>query len=344
MVDKKIKIAIDGEGGDSSPDVVLKGIKHFIKNFGDKGVDFLVFVSAKNELSSKVALQEYSRLVTIQVADSIVNAEDKPSHALKNLQDSTMGMAIKAVKNHQAHACISAGNTGAYMALSRFLLGQIDGIDKPALCTMIPTIGKKSVMLDMGAVVECKPQNLLEFAMMGKFFISSVYPEISDPTIGLINVGREAGKGNDLIKQTYELIKNSDLSSSFYGFIEGDDIPLGTVNVVLTDGFTGNVALKVFESVAKTMYKLIKKGFMSSIWTKIGYLFAQRGLKHTSEIINPNNYNGALMLGIDGVAIKSHGSANPDGFANAIKVAYNLASQNIIGKISEQFKQSEKND
>jgi glycerol-3-phosphate acyltransferase PlsX len=332
FVKQMLRIAIDLCGGDNAPNAVLDGIELFVKS--DNQLRFTLFGLAEHKKLINSSIESFCDFV--ECAEKVL-PDTKPSYAVKYMRKSTMAQAILATQEGVADATLCAGNTGALMALSNILIKQTEGVDRPPLCTVMPTRKNITAMLDLGAVVECKPENLLQFAIMGSAFISAVYPEIESPSIGLLNVGIEEGKGSALIKDTHELIQNSHLKGQYVGFVEGDDIANGAVNVVVTDGFTGNVALKTYEGSARVTKAFLTEAFSSSICAKIGYLLAKKSLYKTLHRINPNNYNGALLLGLERVVVKSHGSANAEGFANAIKVTKNLVENNIVNKIKQSL-------
>lgn len=328
-----ITISVDLMGGDNAPLEVLNGIVTFAKS--NANVKFALFGKITDK--EREVLTQNNINFTYFEADDNVSSDDKPAHALRKKQNSSMALAIQAVRDGTANACVSAGNTGVLMAMSKIYLGLLENVDRPALCTSVPTKENCSVMLDMGANVDCDPENFYQFAIMGQAFIRSVY-EISNPSVAILNIGEEDEKGNALVKTSYKLLKEKLSQEEFSGFIEGDSIALGKVNVIVTDGFTGNIALKTFEGSGKLMTYFLKKHFKSSILAKIGYILAKSALSSLFEKIDPNNYNGALLLGLKGISVKSHGGANAKGFANAIKVAYNLAKNDAISDIRKKLR------
>jgi glycerol-3-phosphate acyltransferase PlsX len=247
-----------------------------------------------------------------------------------------MRLAINAVANGEAAGIVSAGNTGALMALAKFVLKTLPGIDRPAIATYYPTQRSASVMLDLGANVECDENNLVQFAVMGEVFARNIL-NLEQPSIGLLNIGTEVLKGNDAVRKASAILQNSDLPIKFYGFVEGDDICAGTVDVVVTDGFTGNVALKTAEGAARMITQALKNSMMSSIFAKLGMLLARSQLREFRERFDPRRYNGAMFVGLNGICVKSHGSTDAIGFANAIGVAINLIERGFNEIIKEDL-------
>ncbi|BAS67728.1 MAG: phosphate acyltransferase PlsX [Gammaproteobacteria bacterium] len=329
-----IKVSIDASGGDCGiPVTVVAGIKA-LSVFSDL---HLVFVGDINniqaELDKNSDAQKFTDRFSITHASETVAMNESPSIALRKKKDSSMRVAINLVKEGTVDACVSAGNTGALMAISRFVLKTIKGIDRPAIMGRMPTMNGHTHMLDLGANVDSKPEALLEFAVMGSIAVKYT-DNITSPTIGLLNIGEEEMKGNENIKKTSELLKASNLN--YTGFVEGDDIYKGTVDLVVCDGFEGNVALKASEGVASMMGHYLKKSFNKNIFTKIIALVATPVLKDFKASLDPGKYNGASLLGLRGIVIKSHGGAGVDSFFQAIKEAYLEVNAKIIKKIESQ--------
>jgi glycerol-3-phosphate acyltransferase PlsX len=331
-------ISLDCHGGDNSPRAVIEGMIKYLKK--NRNVKFLLF---GDERILKKELKHYSGFEHYySVIDCIkkIASDEKPSVALRRGKESTMGMAIESVKNKQADACISAGNTGALMALSKLILRPLSDIDRPALIQQLPTEYNKSVtFLDLGANVDCTSESLYQFAVMGKVF-SEVLTDNREPKIGLLNIGTEDIKGNDTIKNASVMLKNSVLRDNYYGFIESSDIFKEKVDVIVTDGFTGNIALKTVEGTAKFIAKNIKKMFLHSIFSVFGFLFMIGGLLKLKKQISPENYNGALFIGLNGISVKSHGNANGRAFYCAIKNTVKLIKGNINEKIVEAMREN----
>lgn len=329
-----IKISIDVAGGDyGAPVTVVAGLKA-LNAFEDLQ---LVFVGDKTtieqQLAQHSAAQKLAKRWSITHASEVVEMDDRPAIALRKKKDSSMRVAIDLVKNGSVDACVSAGNTGALMAVSRFVLKTITGINRPAIMGRIPTTTGHTHMLDLGANIDSKPEILLEFATMGS--ISVQYTEnIAAPSVGLLNVGEEEIKGNAHVKKTAALLRNSNLN--YVGFIEGDDIFKGSVDLVVCDGFEGNIALKASEGVAKMMGHYLTKAFTRTPLTKLVALIASPILRSFKSSLDPGKYNGATLLGLKGIVIKSHGSANVNSFYQAIKEAHLEAQVKIVAKISKQ--------
>jgi len=336
FVTKKINIALDCMGGDASPNIVIEGAN--IISAGNPDIQFSLY-GDENLISPVLdlcpALKNNS---TIFHTDQAIAADEKPSSALRKGANSSMRLAIDAVKEGAADAMISAGNTGALMAISKIVLRSLPSIDRPAIVTFMPNQKKTAtVMLDMGANVDCNSEVLFQFAIMGHAFAKAVL-KIEKPSIGILNVGSEDLKGSDAVKAAALLLKESDLADSFYGYVEGDDIAKGTVDVVVTDGFSGNVTLKAIEGTAKMVAGALKEGFNGSVLAKIGYLLASVSLKPALKRLDPRNYNGAMLVGLNGIVVKSHGSADKISFANAVKVAISLVEGKINDQIIEEIK------
>ncbi len=333
---KKINIALDCMGGDDAPRSVIEGAN--IISSSNSKVHFLLYgnVDLINPiLDNCPALKSNS---TIFHTYQAIAADEKPSLALRKGANSSMRLAINAVKDGAAQAVVSAGNTGALMAIAKIVLRPLPAIDRPAIVTFMPNQKKTAtVMLDMGANVDCNSDVLFQFAIMGSAFAKAVL-KIEKPLIGILNVGSEDLKGSDAVKAAALLIRESDLASAFYGYVEGDDITKGTVDVVVTDGFCGNITLKAIEGTAKMVASALKEGFNSSFLAKVGYLLASFSLSSTLKRLDPKNYNGAMLVGLNGVVVKSHGSADKISFANAIKVSISLVEDNINDKIISEIR------
>lgn len=325
-------------GGDNAPQAVIDGASIIAKKNPD--IHFLLCGdSAKITPLLQHCPDLKSRHELIHT-EEFISAHEKPSVALRKGINSSMRLAINAVKNGEADVTVSAGNTGALMAIAKIVLRPLPSIDRPAIVTAIPNQKKTAtVLLDMGANVECGSDVLFQFAVMGHAFARAAL-KIEQPTIGILNVGSEDLKGSDAVKMASALIKKSDLRDSFYGYVEGDDILKGTVDVVVTDGFSGNITLKAIEGTAKLIASLVKEGFKSSLLSKIGYLFAGPAIKKATKCMDPRLHNGAMLVGLNGVVVKSHGGTDSIGFSNAIKVAISLIENKINEQITEELKSS----
>lgn len=327
---ERLTISLDGMGGDAAPQIVVAGAA--IARERLPGARFLIF-GRERELTPLVQAHAILRdCVEIRHADGVVRNEDKPSAALRQGRASSMRLAIDAVKEGEADCVVSAGNTGALMAMSKFVLRPLPGIDRPAIASFFPTLRGESAMLDLGANVDCDAENLVQFAVMGEVFARTVLG-VRQPTVGLLNVGEEELKGKEVLRQAAEVLRDSQLPIHFKGFIEGDDIAAGTVDVVVTDGFTGNVALKTAEGTSRLIRGFLREAFESSFVASIGYLLARRTMQKLRARIDPRRYNGAVFLGLDGIAVKSHGGTDALGFANAIGVAADMSIHGFIARM-----------
>ncbi|MBW5290266.1 MAG: Phosphate:acyl-ACP acyltransferase PlsX [Candidatus Ruthia sp. Asou_11_S2] len=329
-----IKVSIDASGGDYGIPVTIKAGIKALGVFQDLHLYFVGDESSiKAELDSQPSNIPSSRYTIIH-ASEVVLMNESPAIALRKKKDSSMRVAINLVKTLKANACVSAGNTGALMAISRFVLRTIKGIDRPAIMGRMPTMTGHTHMLDLGANVDSKPKALVEFATMGSIAVKHT-ENIASPTIGLLNIGEEDMKGSEKIKKTAELLKASSLN--YVGFVEGDDIYKGTVDLIVCDGFEGNIALKASEGVALMMGHYLKQAFTRNLLTKLVALIATPVLKDFKSSLNPGKYNGASLLGLQGIIVKSHGGANVDSFLAAITEAYVEAHAKISNKISLQI-------
>jgi glycerol-3-phosphate acyltransferase PlsX len=311
-------IALDAMGGDFGPQVVLPAALSVLKQ--TKNQARLILVGNQNELEQRLnalGARADDRL-SIRHASQKVDMDELPSHALRNKKDSSMRVAIDLVKDGVADACVSAGNTGALMATARFVLKTLMGIDRPAICTAIPSIEGHTHVLDLGANIDCSSEHLFQFAVMGSVLASAV-DNIDRPRVGLLNIGQEEMKGNERVKVAAQML--SDSSLNYIGFVEGDNIFRGGVDVVVCDGFVGNVALKTSEGVAKMISHYMKQEFSRNLMARLTGLIALPVLKAFRRKIDPRRYNGASLLGLRGIVVKSHGGADELAFANAIKIA-----------------------
>lgn len=334
---QELTIALDAMGGDNAPACVLRGAAMALVRF--PGVRFQIF---GDERQIAPLLEQVSMLKPrseIIHTDQFIRGDDKPSAAVRQGKQSSMRLAIDAVKEGRAHGVVSAGNTGALMAMSKIVLRTLAGINRPAIAALFPTMRGESVMLDLGANVECDAQDLLNFAIMGDAFARAVLG-LSHPKLGILNVGSEDEKGHEEVKGAALKLRECGLDLNFHGFIEGMDIAQGLVDVVVTDGFTGNVALKTAEGTARLIRTYLRDAFNSSPVAKLGAFFAQGALATVKEKLDDRKRNGAMFLGLNGIVVKSHGSADAYSFCNAIGVAVELASHNINQKILQEIKLS----
>ncbi len=321
-------------GGDRAPAIVLKGAEIALQRFPN--VDFLLFGAEDKVRPLLARLPNLSRTARLCHTSEMVPADAKPSLALRTARRSSMRLALDAVAEGRADGMVSAGNTGALMAMAKFVLKTLPGIERPAIASLFPTGVGETVVLDLGANVECDAANLVQFALMGDVFARTVLG-LPAPSVALLNVGAEDLKGNAAVRSAAAELRTGLVPVQFYGFVEGDDIPRGTVDVVVTDGFTGNVALKMAEGTARLFGDFLESAFRHSLLARIGYLFARGALKKLRLRLDPRRYNGAIFLGLAGIAVKSHGSTDALGFANAIGVAVDMKANGFIDKICSEL-------
>ena len=330
-----IKVSIDASGGDFGFPVTVKAGINALGIYKDLHLHFVGDEKGiQKELNNHSIYKTFLDRISITHASEVINMDDSPSTALRHKKDSSMRVAIDLIENGTVDACVSAGNTGALMAIARFILKTIEGVDRPAIMGSFPTLNGHIHVLDLGANVDSKPETLLQFAFMGSITVQNT-ENIPNPTIGLLNVGVEEMKGHDKIQDTAELLKASSLNYS--GFVEGDDIYKGVVDVIVCDGFEGNIALKASEGVANLFSYFLKKSFNRNLLTKIVALLAKPIMNNFKSHVDPGQYNGASLLGLKGVVVKSHGNADVDSYFQAIKEAYLEAHAKITDKISAQL-------
>ena len=335
-MDVSPRIAIDAMGGDIGPAVMVAGMARARRK--DRSLRFDLFGDKKligPELDKHRPLKD---AVTVHHMTDSIGASEKPSQAIRRAKTTSMGMAINAVKEGQANAALSAGNTGALMAMAKLALRTMPGIDRPALAALLPTLGNTDcVMLDLGANTECDAQNLVQFAVMGSAYSRTVLG-ISKPRVKLLNIGTEELKGTDELKEAAALLREATyLPMKFDGFTEGDKLSRGDIDVVVTDGFSGNIALKTAEGTARFVTDLLRRAFTSSFRSKAGFALSKPALNLLKTHLDPNNHNGAVFLGLNGLVVKSHGGANYKGVANAIGVAASMVRNDITRKIGEDL-------
>jgi glycerol-3-phosphate acyltransferase PlsX len=332
---ESLVLSIDGMGGDHAPDIVVEGVDIAARRSPD--VRFLIH-GDEARINALLERHPHAKAAAqVRPAEKAIGMEVKPSQALRQGKDSSLWNAIQAVENKEAHAIVSAGNTGALMAISMFRLRMMEGVHRPALATRWPTMkGGYTVMLDVGATVEADAEQLVEFAIMGEAFQRAVSGK-EQPTVGLLNVGAEDQKGHEEIRTAARLIRETGVDMSFHGFVEGDDIAKGTVDVVVTDGFTGNIALKTGEGTARLVGQLLREALTGGVMAKLGAAIAYPALKQLRTRMDPGTFNGALFLGLNGLVVKSHGSANGRGYAAAIGVAEKLARSHYREEIAHNI-------
>lgn len=327
-------VAIDAMGGDHGPIVIVPAAIEFLRRHEGASVILVGKADILNPLVNKSSAEFGSRL-RVQNASEVVGMDESPALAMRNKKDSSMRVAINLVKEGVAHGCVSAGNTGALMATSRFVLKMLPGIDRPAICSVLPTVKGHVLMLDLGANVDCEAEHLLQFAIMASTMVKAT--EAKNPTVGLLNIGEEEIKGNEVVKKAAELLRNSGLN--FIGNIEGDGIFRGEADVVVCDGFVGNVSLKTTEGLAQMIATFLREEFGRNIFTKLAGLVAMPVLKRFKRRVDHRAYNGASLLGLRGIVVKSHGSADPYAFRHAIDVAFEAAKGQVIQRITEHMDQ-----
>ena len=326
-----IRIALDAMGGDNAPAIVIGGAALARERYPE--IQFLFYGDREKLeplIARKASLPDCSQIFHTTIA--IAN-DEKPSVALRSGRQSSMRLAIDAVSAGEAEGIVSAGNTGALMAMAKIALKTLPGIDRPAIASFFPTPRGESVLLDLGANLECSAANLSQFGLMGAVFAQTVLG-IKEPSIGILNVGSEELKGSSAVRDAFAILRDSKLPGSFYGFVEGNDIPNGTTDVIVTDGFSGNAVLKTAEGMSKLYGEFLKRTFQSSLSARLGYLLARNAFKKLRNRMDPRRYNGAVFLGLCAVCVKSHGGTDAVGFANAIGVAVDMIIQGANAKIA----------
>lgn len=325
-----VTIAIDAMGGDHGTRVTIPAAVKYLQQHPS---DTIVLVGLPDAIKAELHTVKTSikPRLRIQAASEVVGMDESPQLMLRSKKDSSMRVAINLVKNGEASACVSAGNTGALMAIARYVLKMLPGIDRPAIASFLPTHKGQVCMLDLGANVDCSAENLLQFALMGTALVYAIEHKNS-PTVGLLNIGSEDIKGNEIVKQASELLRQSDLN--FYGNIEGNDIFKGVTDIVVCDGFVGNVALKTTEGLAQMLGGFLREEFNRNLFTKLTGLIATSVLKAFRRRVDPRRYNGASLLGLKGIVLKSHGSADAFAFFCAIERAAEEARGGMLHHIS----------
>lgn len=336
--DKKI-ISIDAMGGDKAPVAVLGGMNQFLFQNGEDHVFFHVFGNEKQLRQLMMKYPRVARNCEITNSPDVIKGTDKVADVIRHAQESSMYMAIKDVREGKASAVVSAGNTGVLMALSKLALKTIDGISRPAITTMLPSGGgdQRVVLLDLGANVQCDEENLFDFSVLGSVY-AEVIGKMPNPKVGILNIGEEDTKGNETLRRLNKLLmKHKDeLPYDYIGFVEGNDISAGTVQVVVTDGFTGNIVLKTVEGTAKLIKRVLMDNLKKSVLAIIGAFFLVHVFKRLKHKIDPRSYAGANFLGLKGFAIKTHGNSDALAFANAIKYALDLTESSFYQEIGDR--------
>ena len=328
------KIAVDAMGGDGSPKKIIDGIIHHHKS---NNKNFFIIFGNKNEIYDHIKNKISNDFYRIIHTDKVVKSTDSPLEAAKKGKDTSMWLAIESVKKKEADIVISAGNTGALLVISKLNLKMIENIDKPALSALWPNKKGMSVVLDLGANIECSSKNLVDFSIMGASLYKSLYPN-EMPNTALLNIGSEELKGNEIIKETFQILNEKKSNNfNFSGYIEGNELMNGEVNVIVSDGFTGNVALKTAEGTANFISSELKKALTGSFLGKISSILNISNLKRFKKRLDPRLYNGAIFIGLDSPVVKSHGGTDYIGFSNSLDVCHRIVKGNLIEKIKQNI-------
>ncbi len=325
------RIAIDCMGGDHGPSVTVPAAIRFL---AEHPAAHLILVGQEDVLRPLLGAHLSDPRFRLVHASEVVGMDESPALALRNKKDSSMRVAINLVKNGEADACVSAGNTGALMAISRFVLKMLPGIERPAICAPLPTVNGHTHMLDLGANVDCGPEHLLQFGIMGAMLVAAMEHK-ERPTVGILNIGEEEIKGNEVVKAAAELLRSSGLN--FIGNVEGDGIYRGDADVIVCDGFVGNVALKTSEGLAQMLASSLKSEFKRNWLTKMAALAAISVLNNFKKRFDHRRYNGAILLGLRGISVKSHGSADVLSFGYAIRRAWDAAENRVLERITARL-------
>jgi len=327
---ERLTIALDAMGGDYGCGVVVAAALQFLRNSRETA---LILVGKRDTIAEHLGGVDFADRLTVQHASQEVGMDEPPPRALRGKKDSSMRVALDLVKSGRANACVSAGNTGALMATARFVLKTLPLVDRPAIITAVPSVQGQTHMLDLGANVDCTAEHLFQFAVMGSELVTAV-TGVEAPKVGLLNIGEEEIKGNEQVKRAHERLVASTLN--YIGYVEGDDIYLGGVDLVVSDGFVGNIALKASEGVAKLVRHVLRSSFQRNFLTRLSGLAAKPILNRFSRTFDPRRYNGASLLGLRGVVIKSHGGADLLAFENAIHIAEKEIHCNVAERIEHQ--------
>ena len=329
-----IKIAVDAMGGDGSPKKIIDGI--ILNHQSNKNIFYKIFGS-ESKISNLINNKINKDFYEIKHTENVIKSTDSPLEGAKRGKDTSMWLAVQSVKDKKADIVISAGNTGALLVLAKLNLKMIENIDKPALSALWPNKKGMSVVLDLGANIECSSKNLLDFSIMGASLYTSLYPN-DKPNVALLNIGSEEVKGNEIIKETFQILnKRNSVNYNFSGYIEGNHLMDGDVNVIVSDGFTGNVALKTAEGTANFISSELKQAMSGSIIGKISSLLNFSNLKKFKKRLDPRLYNGAIFIGLDSPVVKSHGGTDYIGFSNSLDVCYRIVKGNLINKIKQNI-------
>lgn len=329
-----MRIAVDAMGGDYAPGEIIKGALRAAVAYPDIK---LILVGPQDKIMENIPENKLQPNMEIYQASEVIGMDEHPAAAIKKKKDASIVVATRLVKEGYADALVSAGSTGAQMAAALLGLGRIRGISRPAICTVLPTLQEGKLLLDVGANPDAKPENLLQYGVMGSVYAEMILG-IKTPRVALLNIGNEEGKGNELVQQAYELFKNSSLN--FIGNIEGRDIPYGAADVIVCDAFVGNIVLKTIEGMASSLFQLIKEKITSNSVRKVGALLIKPGLKEIAHTLDYSEYGGAPLLGVNGTSIICHGSSKEKAIYNAIRVAKGCAEERIIDKIAARLEKS----
>lgn len=325
-----LRLALDAMGGDNAPASVVRGADIAC---GENPHMSVVFYGDESQLTPLIKrARNLSRATIIHTTDE-VSADDTASQAVRRGKGTSMWMSIASVADGEADAVVSAGNTGALMAMSKLQLRTMTGVTRPAIAAFFPTVGELVCMLDLGANIECDAENLVQFAILGQAFHRSLTGKEA-PRLGLLNVGEEEQKGHEYLRVASRRLSDPELGMNYQGFVEGSDLTNGKLDVVVTDGFSGNIALKTAEGISSMFTRLLRRSLNKSILSRLGYMLARSALSDMRNHIDPRSYNGAVFLGLNGIAVKSHGGTDRVGFANAIKVASELVNHGFIPDVS----------
>jgi glycerol-3-phosphate acyltransferase PlsX len=330
-----MRIAIDAMGGDAAPEVVIRGAVDYLNHYAHEDIH-LALVGKEKEIRKELKKCNYSTGKNIEIVDALeqISMREQFFSYWRRREKTSIKKAVDLVKQNKAQAIVSAGNTGAIMAISKTVLGMMKSIDRPALAAMVPTLKGSALLVDAGANVDSKPKNLVQYALMGKVYLENVHG-IKNPRIGLMSVGEEEAKGNELTKATYNLLKSLDIN--FIGNVEGRDVYLGETDLIVTDGFTGNVTLKVSEGVINAMLSMLRREIMSNLLAKVGFFFLKSSIKRLRKKMDYAEYGGALLLGVNGIVIIGHGRSSKKAVMSAINLAKGFVKGNIMHKISKEI-------
>jgi glycerol-3-phosphate acyltransferase PlsX len=329
-----MRVAVDAMGGDNAPAVEVEGAVAAVREFGIP----VTLVGDTERLRQELAKHDVAGLdIALRHASEVVEMHDSPSDAIRKKKDSSIRVAFELVKDNEAEAVVSAGNSGATMAAGMFALKRIAGIERPAIAQIFPTLRGKTLVLDVGGNVDCKPIHLVQFAIMGEVYARSVMG-IAHPRIGLLSNGEEESKGNDLTRETSTLLRN--ISLDYAGYVEGRDIFNGTVDVVVCDGFVGNVVLKLSEGLAEAVGKMLREEIKKSFLSKVGYLLSRQAFNNFKKKVDYTEYGGAPLLGIDGVGMICHGGSNAKAIKNAIRFAHEYAQKGVTKRVAEKLQEN----